>query len=361
MEQNTELSARLKQLLEERSSLEKDSQSSADLSDRKRVDLERGYDKLQRSLLALFRESKEEKDRIQVMFELVRLLENRLVNVQNFSVDPTSDTRALAAAVTKLLDQLGATRAGLMTSLELIYYRAILALFAGDLGGARSGFQAACQSEESDEANDIKFKSYVILGNLSHEEQDYQTARQFHDESIRYSHHGNVTAQALAFKALNSYALNERDEALALFEESLRLFQPEQPFFNSYFYRNALLFCGLIQYERKNMEKAREYYEKVVAYVEADSYDHFDALARLGKIHYAAQRFPEAAAAFGQAIDTHKCSENEYLVDTWFWLARTHLRQNKPQEARPFLEKIVSSEVKYDKRDQVAELLRKVS
>lgn len=361
MDQNPEMSSRLRQLVEERNSLEKDSQSSADISDRKRVDLERGYDKLQRSLLALFKDSREEQDRLQTMLELVRLLENRLVNVQNFAVDSTADSRALAAAVTKFLDQAGSSRAGFMTNLEVIYYRAILALFAGDLAGARDGFQSACQSEESDEANDIKFKSYVILGNLSHQEQDYQTARQLHDESIRYAQHGNVTAQALAFKALNSYALNDRDEALTLFEESLRLFEPEQPFFNSYFYRNALLFCGLIQYERKNMEKARHYYEKVAAYVEPDSYDHFDALARLGKIHYAAQRFPEAASAFGQAIRTHKFSENEYLIDTWFWLARTQLRQSKPEEARPLLEKILASEVKYEKREQVGELLRKLS
>ena len=34
---------------------------------------------------------------------------------------------------------------------------------------AREGFSAACASEESDEANDIKYKSYVILGNLSHD------------------------------------------------------------------------------------------------------------------------------------------------------------------------------------------------
>ena len=101
---------------------------------------------------------------------------------------------------------------------------AVASLYAGDVATARQGFSAACASEESDEANDIKYKSYVMLGNLSHEDRDYAAAKELHDQSLRYTANENVTAQALALKALNSYALNEHDEALHLFEESLRLF-----------------------------------------------------------------------------------------------------------------------------------------
>ena len=88
-------------------------------------------------------------------------------------------------------------------------------------------------------------EAYVLLGHLTHGEKDYAKAKELHDQSIRYSQNNNVTAQALALKALNSYALRDYDEALKVFEESLQLFDPNQPFFNSYFHRNALLFCWL--------------------------------------------------------------------------------------------------------------------
>src|SRR4029079_4679948 len=107
-----------------------------------------------------------------------------------------------------------------LTTLEAIYYRAVAALYAGEVDKARDGFSAACASEESDEANDIKYKSYVILGHLSHEERDYRTAKDLHEQSLRYSQNGNVTAQALALKVLNSYALQDFDEALHLFQDA---------------------------------------------------------------------------------------------------------------------------------------------
>src|SRR5207249_11075567 len=148
-----------------------------------------------------------------------RILENRLVYLHNFIVDATTDNRILAQLVTRFIDQLASERSTVLTKLEATYYRAVAALYAGDTATARDGFSDACASEESDEANDIKYKSYVILGNLSHEERDYTRAEELHDSSLRYSQHPNVTAQALALKALNSYALHAYDEALHLFGE----------------------------------------------------------------------------------------------------------------------------------------------
>ena len=58
------------------------------------------YASLQRALAARFRESRDEGDRITVMLELMRILENRLVYLHNFSVDSTSDSRVLAQLVT---------------------------------------------------------------------------------------------------------------------------------------------------------------------------------------------------------------------------------------------------------------------
>jgi len=147
-------------------------------------------------------------------------------------------------AVGTELDQLARSGSTVLTKLEATYYRAVAALYAGDIASARGAFSEACASEESDEANDIKYKSYVMLGHLSHEAHDYAGAKELHDKSMQYSHNDNVTAQALALKALNAYALRDYDEALKLFRESLELFNANEPFFNSYFHRNALLFCG---------------------------------------------------------------------------------------------------------------------
>lgn len=319
------------------------------------------YSALQRKLAALFRETGDESQRITLMLELMRILENRLVYLHNFIVDPTSDNRILAQLVTQFIEQLTAQRSKVLTLLESTYYRAVAALHAGDVAGARSGFTAACASEESDEANDIKYKSYVILGHLSHEDHDYAKAKDLHDQSMRHAQNNNVTAQALALKALNSYALGDRDEALRLFKESLQLFDPNQPHFNSYFFRNALLFCGAIHFDSRDYDTAGHYYRQVLENVEQNSYDYFDALTHLGRIAYAQQKYDDAVASFEKAAQSQKLSENEYIIDTWFWIARTHLKRNDPASARPYLEKIAATDVKYEKKAQAAELLQKIA
>ena len=319
------------------------------------------YNALQRKLAALFKQSSEEPQRITLMLELMRILENRLVYLHNFIVDPTSDNRILAQLVTQFIEQLMAQRSNVLTKLEATYYRAVATLHAGDVAGARDGFSEACASEESDEANDIKYKSYVILGHLSHENHDYAKAKDLHEQSMRYSQNSNVTAQALALKALNSYALGDRDEALHLFKESLQLFDANQPFFNSYFFRNALLFCGAIYFDGRDYVSAGQYYRQVLENVEPSSYDCFDALTHLGRIAYAQQKYDEAVAAFEKAAHSQKLSENEYVIDTWFWIARTHLKRKDSKSARPYLEKIAATDVKYEKKSQAVELLGKIA
>jgi len=357
-----DLSARIKDLLDQRVTLETKLQSErGELSDAATSKYDDTYAALQRQLASLFKETSEDSQRIIIMLEMMRILENRLVYLQNFIVEPSSDNRILAQLVTKFIDQICRERRTVLTSLEATYYRAVAALYAGDLARAREGFRDACASEESDEANDIKYKSYVLLGHLSHEERDYAKAKELHDQSLRYSANDNVTAQALAFKALNSYALQDHDEALHLFEEALRLFDPNQAFFNSYFFRNALLFCGAIYFDRKQYDKAEEYYRRVVNSVEQQSYDYFDALSHLGRIQYMQGRFDDAIASFERAIQTHKFSENEYIIDTFFWIARSHLKRNDREQARAYLEKIAASDVRYEKKPQAVELLRKVS
>ncbi len=361
MADKNDLTTRIKNLVDQRVELETKLQNEhGELSDSATRRYDDSYAALQRQLAALFKEAGDDSQRITIMLEMMRILENRLVYLQNFTVDPSSDNRILAQLVTKFIDQLARDRSSVLTPLEATYYGAVAALYAGDAARARDQFREACASEESDEANDIKYKSYVMLGHLSHEERDYAGAKELHDQSLRYSQNDNVTAQALALKALNSYALHDYDESLHLFEESLRLFDVNQPHFNSYFYRNAVLFCGAIYFDRKQYDSAEKYYRKVVEIVEQNSYDSFDALSHLGRIHYAKGQYDQAVTTFEQAIATHKFNENEYIIDTYFWIARSHLKRNNAAEARLYLEKIAASDVRYDKKPQAVELLQKV-
>ena len=357
-----DLSARLKQLVDERVALETRLQNEpGELADASVRDYDGRYQTIQRQLASLFREASADQQRITVMLEMMRILENRLVYLQNFIVDPTSENRILAQLVTKFIDDVSRDRSPVLTSLEAMYYRAVAALYAGDLARARQGFSEACASEESDEANDIKYKSYVILGHLSHEEADYAKAKDLHEQSLRYSPNDNVTAQALALKALNSYALGDHDDALHLFQEALTLFDENKPFFNSYFFRNALLFCGAIYFDRKKYDDASSFYRRVVANVDQSSFDYFDALSHIGRIAYSQGLYEEAVSAFERAVQTHRFSENEYVVDTWFWIARCHLRRNDSDEARKYLEKIAATDVQYDKKPQAVELLQRIA
>ena len=137
----------------------------------------REYGALQRQLAALFRETADDPQRITVMLEMMRILENRLVYLQNFIVDPTSDNRdarATGHAVHRRARR--ARAAGAHEARGDVLPRRGRAL-RRRRRRAREGFRDACASEESDEANDIKYKSYVILGNLSHEERDYAKAK----------------------------------------------------------------------------------------------------------------------------------------------------------------------------------------
>jgi tetratricopeptide (TPR) repeat protein len=362
MPERNDLTKQITSLVDQRVALETKLQNEpGEISEARARQYGDEYSALQRKLAALFKQSSDEAQRITLMLELMRILENRLVYLHNFIVDTTSDNRILAQLVTQFIEQLGSQRSSVLTNLEATYYRAVATLYAGDVAGARDGFSAACASEESDEANDIKYKSYVILGHLSHEAHDYAKAKDLHEQSLRYSQNNNVTAQALALKALNSYALGDRDDALHLFKESLQLFDANQPFFNSYFFRNALLFCGAIHFDTRDYKSAAPYYRQVLENVEQNSYDYFDAQTHLGRIAYAQQQYDDAASSFEKAAQSQKLSENEYIIDTWFWIARTHLKRNDSGSAKPYLEKIAATDVKYEKKAQAVELLQKIA
>src|SRR5258708_14350666 len=100
------------------------------------------------------------------MLELRRILENRLVYLHNFIVDPTADNRVLAQLVTQFIDELVGQQTTVLTKLEATYYRAVAVLYAGNPDRPPEGFSEACASEEAAEANDIQYKSSFILAHL---------------------------------------------------------------------------------------------------------------------------------------------------------------------------------------------------
>ena len=95
--------------------------------------------------------------------------------------------------------------------------------------------------------------------------------------------------------------------------------------------------------------------------VDQNSYDHFDALTHLGRIYYAQQKFDQAVQSFEKALQSHRFAENEYVIDTYFWIARSHLKRNDAASARSYLEKVAASDVRYEKKPQAVELLARIA
>ena len=352
----TSFDERLEGVVEERAALHQSIPSAAD-SDR--AALEQRHDELIRKILQLLRDSDDASRRDTAMIELMRALEDRLIDVGNFSTDALAGYGRLGELLAEFIDSRGSDLP--VTQLERTYHRAIALLYAGRATESAEGFREACESEESDEANDIKFKSYVILGNISHDEQQYDTAREMHDRSLRYAREGNVTAQALALKALNAFALGEEDEALSLFERSLELFVPDQPFYNAYFHRNALLFSGAIFFDRQDWSRAEQAYEFALTHVEPQSFDRYDALSQLGRICYATGRWDGATQHFRRALQIEALGQTEYQLDTRFWLARAEVKQGNLREAKSLLREVIESDIPYERRPQAEALLARCS
>jgi tetratricopeptide (TPR) repeat protein len=348
----------LAKLIDERENLENQMQTAGSVAEQERLTAR--AKRLQREFLTLFRDTSAEGERIDVLLELVRLLEARVLYGQSLTFDRDGEA-PLGRRLRDFVSDLRSSETSKLSPLEATYFDSICALVAGETNDAIEGFRRVCESEESDEANDVKYKSYVVLGNLLHAQSSFGEAGDAHDRARGYSQHSNVAAQALAFRGLNAFALNQYDEALSLFEQSLELFQSDQPFFNSYFHRNALLFCAVIHFDRKEFARAETYYEAVLQEVEQSSYDYFDALSHLGRIAYLTGRYDQAAERFGQAVSHHHSAENEFLVDTWYWLARTHLKRSRPGDARTYLERIAASDVSYSHRPQAMQLLERCS
>src|SRR5688572_32238156 len=108
MADRTDLATRLRQLVEQRVALEAKLQNEpGELSDTSIREYDSRYQSLQRQLASMFKEASENQQRVTAMLEMMRILENRLVYLQNFIVDPTSENRLLAQLVTRFIDDVG--------------------------------------------------------------------------------------------------------------------------------------------------------------------------------------------------------------------------------------------------------------
>ena len=125
--------------------------------------------------------------------------------------------------------------------------------------------------------------------------------------------------------------------------------------------QGGVAYAGAIYFDRKDYARAEELYQRALATVDQNSYDHFDALSHLGRIYYANARYDDAVSALEKAVQTHRLTENEYVVDTWFWIARSHMKRNDQGAARTYLEKIAATDVRYEKKPQAVELLQRIA
>ena len=126
MPDRNDVAARIKDVVNQRVALETTLQNEVgEPSEASAASYDAQYGALQKQLATLFRETVDDAQRITVMLELMRILENRLVYLHNFIVDPTSDNRVLAQLVTKFIDQLAAAQSTVLTKLEATYYRAV--------------------------------------------------------------------------------------------------------------------------------------------------------------------------------------------------------------------------------------------
>ncbi|MEA2345154.1 MAG: hypothetical protein QOF63_3323, partial [Thermoanaerobaculia bacterium] len=133
MERN-DLAKQITALVDQRVALETKLQNEpGEISEARARQYSDDYSSLQRKLAGLFKQSNDETQRITLMLELMRILENRLVYLHNFIVDTTSDNRILAQLVTQFIEQLGSQRSSVLTKLEATYSRAVATLYAGDV------------------------------------------------------------------------------------------------------------------------------------------------------------------------------------------------------------------------------------
>jgi tetratricopeptide (TPR) repeat protein len=330
------------------------STGAASLADGSRLELDDELDALLDALFAQYRRSWLEASRVSAAVEIARVLELKLTVLRNYSIDPTSDGKALAQGLLEIFATAGEGKLGLSAQ-ELAYLEAVLAVYAGEPLQGLTALERVI--EGGDEHVPLRYHAHMIAAHLRHELSEFAAARSSAEMAADLATGRNQAAHALAVAGANSFALGELDRALRELEDALRYFDESEPLFNPYFHRNTFLLCGLICFERGDDAAAESFCRRAVEHAEPVSYEAFEAWSRLGRVLYRQKRVAEAADAFEKAISAYRYGESEILLDVCFWLARASLDLGRTDRARTLLLRIVTSEADYVSADEARHTL----
>ena len=356
--QQREVKGRLAKALAERDDAARRLHTAHDaLDDPSRTEIDEAIDRVFDGCVGAFRHAWLDRSRVAAALEIARTLALRLSLVQNYTVDPTADLRALAGSLLAVLD--AAEREGNLASgeTETAYLRGVLLLHAGDRENARLAFERALGLATPETAESIDYGSCLFIAQIAHEEGDWRDSIRFAARAAKLASSTNLVAQALAIVAVSRYARGDRLRALKKFEDALRYFDRAEPLFNPYFYRNTILFCGIVSFDMGDFGAAEGYFRRALEVTSADSYDAFDAHARLGRALRRQGREAEAAAELENALTTYHFAESEPVVDVLFELGGLHASLGNAARARALLHRVITSEVAHPGKVEASRIL----
>lgn len=335
------------------------STGAVELTAASRLDLDDELDSVLDALFVRFRRSWLESTKLETAVEIARVLELKLTLLRNYVVDPTSDAKSLAGGLCAIFEEAGAEKLGLHP-IEAAYLGAVLDVYAGNGPAGLAKLEHVFESDAVERYVALHYHARMIAAHLQHETSEFAVARRNAERAADLATSPNPTAQALAVIAVNSFAMGEKERAMRELEDALRYFDETEPLFNPYFFRNTLLLCGLICFERHDDDAAETFCRRAVERAEPATYDAFEAWSRLGRVLYRQKKIEEAASAFENGIASYRHGESEVLLDVCFWLARACLILERSDRARILLLRIVTSEVDYPGREDARQLLARM-
>ncbi len=336
------------------------STGEASLADPSRMALDDELDAVLDALFVRYRRSWLESTRLSASVEIARVLDLKLTRLRNYTLEPTSDAKSLAVGLRSIFEEAGSSRLGL-GEVEAAYLEAVLAVYAGEATSGLTILDCVFEAEGNEVGLEaLRYHAHMIASHLRHEASEFAMARTHAEKAADLATSANQTAQALAVVGVNSFALGEHDRAMRELEDALRYFAVEEPLFNPYFFRNTLLLCGLICFERLDDEAAESYCRRALEHTEPSTYDAFEVWSRLGRVLYRKGQIEEAADAFEKGIVAYRHAESEIFLDVCLWLARACIDLENLDRARALLLRIVTSDVEYPAKEDARSLLTRL-